>query len=92
MDSDEYEILSNDTHNIGLIVCLAEFDAEGKPGRVTPVVNDIEEKIDDGHVIARVSFKEPLQSPAAYRYIANMLRGIADDCEKAAAKREEGRW
>lgn len=91
MDSDEYEILSNDTHNIGLIVCLAEFDEEGKPSRVTPVVNDFEEKIDDGHVIARVSFNDPLQQPAVYRHIANVLRDIADDCEQVAAKREEGR-
>lgn len=90
MDNDEYEILSNDTHNIGLIVCLAEFDAEGNSGRITPVAHDIEEKIDDGHVLARVSFYGPPQPPAAYRYIANMLRDIADDCEKAAAKHEEG--
>ena len=91
MDNDEYEILSNDTHNIGLIVCLDEFDAEGgNSGRITPVVQDIERKIDDGHAIARVSFFEPLQPPAGYRYIAKMLRDIADDCEKAAAKHEEG--
>lgn len=88
MDNDEYEILSNDTHRIGLIVCLAEFDADGKPGRITPVTDDIEEKIDDGHVLARVSLKEPEQPPAAYRHIANMLRDIADHCEEEADEQE----
>lgn len=88
MDSDEYEILSNDTHRIGLIICLAEFDADGKPSRLTPVVHDIGEKIDDGHVVAQVLFDEPLQQPDVYRYVANMLRPLADDCEEEADEQE----
>ena len=87
MDSDEYEILSNDTHNIGLIVCLAEFDAEGKPGRVTPVADCI----DDGHGRKLFSLKEPEQPPAAYRHIANILRDIADHCDEDADEQEGNR-
>lgn len=89
MSSEEYEDVSSDTHTLGVIVSIAEFDTHGVPIRATPAVHEIDEKIGGGMAIGRVRFNAPEQSPETYRYIADVLRDIADDCEKTADKAEE---